>query len=306
MFATLPVVQLYCRDYSAFYHAKEHLARVLEEHLLEILGEQDRRLLEAILTAEDHDFESRMLFMYGFCTTPLCKAAKRLMCAHLVRQVQDPLHLLAIWKTTPGRSHPFNGPFPRHALFEADLKRARSVFRDLVLPTVDLAQFVRLELRFKRRLAVRARWGEAMASVKEALKQACKGSREHMITLSKFVGQEVRREAKIARFQKLLPPMPLDVQAEEGMRSESGHEDHADSFRQLQHLLSRIHRSILQSRIRCICNALVDHAQMQACGNIVRKRQRVQTPLELHWTIRHLMMARCNGLFSPIEIEVAS
>jgi len=146
MFGTLPIVQLYCRNYSVFFNATEHLSYVLQQHLMETTQGQDRLLLEHMMAKED-DFGSRMIAMYGFCTTPLCKAAKRLMCAHLVRRVKDPLHLLAMWGNAPGRSHPYSGSFPAHAPFDEDLKLIRYIFHDLSLPTVDLAWFVRIELR---------------------------------------------------------------------------------------------------------------------------------------------------------------
>jgi len=264
MFATLSIVQLYCRNYSVFYNATEHLSYVLQDHLLDTMEPQDKPLLTLMLKNAD-DFESRMIAMYGFCTTPLCKTAKRLMCAHVVRQVRDPLHLLAIWGETPGKSHPYSGPFPTHIPFAEDLRKARYVFHDLVLPTVDLAWIVRLELRARSK-SERIKdlcWAKNIPSVKEALRLACKGSKQHMVTLSRFISQEIRYAGKTVRYQKLTPPMPLAEQAQQGMTSiESHHPAHPAAFRQLQSLLSHISSVTLQNRMNSICTALVDFNQV--------------------------------------------
>ena len=300
MYATLPIVQLYTKNYLVFYNATEHLSHVLQQHILETIQGQDRRLLELMLANED-DFGSRLISMYGFCTTPLCKAAKRLMCAHLVRQLSDPLHMMAMWGNAPGRSHPYSGCFPEHVPFTADLKKIRHVFHDLSVPTVDLAWFVRLELRYRQPSDDSFCWGENAQSVLDALRQACKGSKDHMITLSRFVRQEVRKAGKTVRFQKMTPQRPLEVQAEESMlRLESPHPGHANIFLQLRSLLSRISRTTMQNRMNAICTALEDFARVQPWP-----KQNSKPRLELHWTIRHLMMARCRGMFDPIEIEEA-
>jgi len=302
MFATLPIVQLYCRNYSAVYNATEYLTYVLEEHLLETIDANDVPLLKLMLK-DEKDLASRMLSMYGFCTTPLCKALKRLMCAHLVRQVKDPLHILAIWGEKPGQSHAYNGPFPVHVSFADDLKKARYIFHDLALPSVDLAWLVRIELhaRSKTQSLNHLCWAKNISSVKVALRQACKGSRQQMVTLSRFIRQEVRTAGKTMRYQKLTPPMSLEVQAEHGMTNiESCHPTHPNAMRQLQSLLSRIPTSVVQTRMNSICTALVDFSKIQPWP-----KQNSKPRLELYWTIRHLIMARCRGLFDAVEIEEA-
>ena len=300
MFATCPVVQLYCRNYPAFYHNTVYLTYVLEEHLLDIMDAIDVPLLKLMLQ-DEKDIASRMISMYGFCTTPLCKALKRLMCALLVRRVRDPLHILALWGEKPGQSHAYDGPFPIHVMFADDLKKARYIFHDLTLPSVDLAWLVRIELhaRSKTQALDHLCWAKSIQSVKVALRMACKGSKPDMVTLSRFIRQEVRHAGKIMRYQKLTPAKPLDIQAEYGMTNlESGHPAHNNAFRQIKSLLSRIPTSTLQLRMNSVCTALVDFARIQQWP-----KQNSKPRLELYWTIRHLMIVRSRGLFDPVEIE---
>ena len=114
----------------------------------------------------------------------------------------------------------------------------------------------------------------------------------------------------------------LSNQAQQGMTSiESHHPAHPAAFRQLQSLLSHISSVTLQNRMNSICTALVDFNQvcLIAPSNLFLNtnvnlfvnqsqpwpKQDSKPRLELYWTIRHLMMCRCRGVFDPVEIEDA-
>ena len=161
-------------------------------------------------------------------------------------------------------------------------------------------------------------WGDNVQPVKKALRLACKGSKDDMITLARFVCQvypltvlkfypsdinvqEIRCAGRTVRFQKMPPLRPLQIQAEECMQSlESPHAGHPKPFLQLKSLLSRIGHATIRTRMNAICTALVDFARVQPWP-----KQNSKPRLELYWTIRHLMMTRCHGIFSPLEIEEA-
>jgi hypothetical protein len=78
------------------------------------------------------------------------------------------------------------------------------------------------------------------------------------------------------------------------MSVESQQAGHTAAARQLEALLARLSRTTLQARVRVICESLVHYE--------ITKSRMPRGP-ELHWTIRHLMMVRCRGVFDPVEIE---
>jgi hypothetical protein len=248
--------------------------------------------------------------------------------AKLVRAVSNPQHLLAMWGSDPGAQSLFSLKGVGYADdFIRDLLIAQDMFGNTPLPTTQLALLVREEpcrdgLMF----------GSEISDFQYLLNYACVGS--GFLDLSLLVASFTSRRQHLLRFYKSSVP-GIDTMGIRMRRHktpefdaacafhrssgpsterfgdvlekvrllknhEATHPRHGAPYKAAELLLSKIKPRVLTKHAKAIAELMVALANHNEAESHAKSKGPL---LELRWSYRFIVMARCADICQPIQVE---